>query len=83
MIRGGEALLYIGVKSGRLVMFTSVEALQEQACKALADMLHRHMGGSVTIKDCNGVPLTQRGGVTVALRAAGFAPSPQGMKLYR
>lgn len=83
VIRGGEALLYIGVKSGRLVMFTSVEALQEQACKALADMLHRHMGGSVTIKDCNGVPLTQRGGVTVALRAAGFAPSPQGMKLYR
>lgn len=83
VIRGGEALLYIGVKSGRLVMFTSVESLQEQACKALADMLHRHMGGSVTIKDCNGVPLTQRGGVTVALRAAGFAPSPQGMKLYR
>lgn len=83
VLRGGDALLYAAPKSGRLVMFDEPISLAERACTALADMLRRLPGGSVTFRDCNGVPLTARLAVTPALRAAGFAPSPQGMKLYR
>lgn len=83
VLRGGDALLYAAPRSGRLVMFDEPMSLAERACTALADMLRRLPGGSVTFRDCNGVPLTARLPVTPALRAAGFAPSPQGMKLYR
>lgn len=83
VLRGGDALLYAAPRSGRLVMFDEPMSLAERACTALADMLRHLPGGSVTFRDCNGVPLTARLPVTPALRAAGFAPSPQGMKLYR
>ena len=75
-------LLYATPRSGRLVMFDEPLSLAERACTALADMLRRLPGGSITFKDCNGAPLTARLPLTPALRSAGFAPSPQGMKLY-
>ena len=83
VMRGGDALLYATPRSGRLVMFDGPMSLVDRACTALADMLRRLPGKSVTFRDCNGVPLTARLPVTPALRAAGFAPCPQGMKLYR
>ncbi|MDE5640875.1 MAG: ATP-dependent helicase, partial [Bifidobacterium castoris] len=82
-LRGGDGLLYPAPRSGRVVKFEEPTSLSDRALEALADMLRRLPGGSVTFRDCNGVPLTARLPVTPALRAAGFAPSPQGMKLYR
>ena len=82
VMRGGDMLLYATPRSGRLVMFDEPLSLAERACTALADMLRRLPGGSITFKDCNGAPLTARLPLTPALRSAGFAPSPQGMKLY-
>lgn len=83
VMRHGHALLYLATRTGKMVLYSDVHTVQQQACQALADALHRDVGGSITITSCNGIAMTHRMPIMQSLRAAGFAPSPQGMKLYR
>ncbi|MEE1296099.1 MAG: DEAD/DEAH box helicase [Bifidobacterium sp.] len=83
VLRAGSALLYCATKSGRLLTFSDVDTLLRPACAALADACRRVPGQSVTLKECDGQPLTRPLPITPSLRAAGFTPTPQGLRLYR
>lgn len=83
VIRGGRALLYVSIGSGRVLAFDSTQTLLRSAATALAESCSRRHGASITLKDCNGLPLNLHNPMTAALRYAGFSPTPQGLKLYR
>ena len=70
-------------KSHKIATFTDDEPTLRSACAELAYTLQRRSGGSVSFAEMNGEPLNAHNGARRLLRAAGFADSPQGMKLYR
>lgn len=82
VLRGGIALIYAS-KNGKIMTFTDADTVLRQACLALADACRRGETGTITLKECNGIPLTRVQHITQFLRAAGFTPCPQGLKLYR
>lgn len=53
-----------------------------RAMTELAYYLRRQYQSTVFFAEINGQPLTMRGPLQSTMRAAGFVPSPQGMKLY-
>lgn len=82
VLHGGDVVLYAARGTGRMATFREGESLLRPACAALADACRRSDTG-VTLKECDGRPLTRPQPVTPFLRAAGFTPCPQGLRLYR
>ena len=70
-------------KSHKLVSFTDDEPTLRSACTELTYTLQRLPSGSVSFAEMNGESLNACDDVRRLLRAAGFADSPQGMRLYR
>ncbi|NEG70143.1 DEAD/DEAH box helicase [Bifidobacterium choloepi] len=84
VLRHGEPVLVANVKGKKLVAFTDVDSLLNQAAGELAYMLQRNAGaGPVTFSEANGEAIGVASPLYHPLRAAGFTPTPQGMKLYR
>ncbi|WEV69868.1 DEAD/DEAH box helicase [Bifidobacterium sp. ESL0775] len=88
----GKPILYAIPSSHHLLCFDATDFELQRAVTKLADTLReryesgRRNGnkhGSVTFRDVNGEPLAALSYYAQLLRAAGFTPSPQGMKLYR
>ncbi|WEV63502.1 DEAD/DEAH box helicase [Bifidobacterium sp. ESL0732] len=88
----GKPILYAIPSSHHLLCFDATDFQLQRAITQLADTLRSKYAsglrsgnrrGSVTFRDVNGEPFTALNHYTQLLRASGFTPSPQGMKLYR
>lgn len=79
----GVPVVYAAVKGHHLTTFTDDGDTLRRAFTELAYTLQRRPSGSITFADLNGEPLTARTEAAHILRAAGFTPCPQGMRLYR
>ncbi|RSX55786.1 DEAD/DEAH box helicase [Bifidobacterium dolichotidis] len=83
VLRNGVPVVFASPKSKKLQAFTSEEAVLQPACAELAYYFGQEFGMPVAFTQCNGLPIQIGQPMFHALRAAGFTPSPQGMKLYR
>lgn len=79
----GAPVMFAMPKSHKIASFTDDEPTLRSACAELAYTLQRLPSGSVSFAEMNGESLNARNDARRLLRAAGFADSPQGMKLYR
>ena len=79
----GAPVMFAMPKSHKLVSFTDDEPTLRSACTELTYTLQRLPSGSVSFAEMNGESLNACDDVRRLLRAAGFADSPQGMRLYR
>ena len=79
----GAPVMFAMPKSHKIASFTDDEPTLRSACAELAYTLQRLPSGSVRFAEMNGESLNARNDARRLLRAAGFADSPQGMKLYR
>lgn len=88
----GRPCVYVAVSSHHLICFDATDFELQRAFTHLADTLraqfeslwrneNRHR--NVTFRDVNGETLSPSNHYAQLLRAAGFVPSPQGMRLYR
>ncbi|EFA23411.1 DEAD/DEAH box helicase [Bifidobacterium gallicum] len=83
VLRDGVPIVFAALRGKRLMAFSTVESLLESACAELAYQCHQTLGAPVTFTVCNAQPIRVGQPIFHALRAAGFTPTPQGMKLYR
>ena len=79
----GAPVMFAMPKSHKIASFTDDEPTLRSACAELAYTLQRLPSGSVSFAEMNGESLNARNDARRLLRAAGFADSQQGMKLYR
>ena len=79
----GAPVMFAMPKSHKIASFTDDEPTLRSACAELAYTLQRLPSGSVSFAEMNGESLNACNDARRLLRAAGFADSPQGMKLYR
>nr|WP_109136662.1 hypothetical protein [Bifidobacterium catulorum] len=86
VIVDGAAILYAAPRSHHLTVLAPIDDAHERVLRRalgeLAYALRRRYQSTVLFSDVNGIPLTSRTTMRVWMRAAGFTPSPQGMKLY-
>ncbi|WP_125979424.1 DEAD/DEAH box helicase [Bifidobacterium goeldii] len=83
VLHQGELVLFATPKSHHLLAFHTSNTQLRAACAELAFALPRHIPSSVSFIDLNGIPLNRLAEESHILHAAGFTPSPQGMKLCR
>nr|WP_226921575.1 ATP-dependent helicase [Georgenia subflava] len=80
----GELVLYVEKGGRTLLSFTGDRAALDLAAAALAEVAGDGTLGTVTLSRVDGVPaLEAQGAPAEALRAAGFGPTPRGLRLHR
>jgi ATP-dependent helicase Lhr and Lhr-like helicase len=86
----GVPILYATPAGHHLIRFASTDYEMRRALNALADTirqwydsgLFKHAKGGIWFRDINGEPIVSGSDLSRLMRAAGFAPTPQGAKLY-
>jgi ATP-dependent helicase Lhr and Lhr-like helicase len=88
----GKPCVYAAVSGHHLICFDATDFELQRAFTHLADTLgaqyeslwcNENRRGNVTFRDVNGETLSPSNHYAQLLRSAGFAPSPQSMRLYR
>ncbi|HSY15970.1 MAG TPA: hypothetical protein VK816_08290, partial [Jatrophihabitantaceae bacterium] len=80
VVGDGECLLYVERGGRTMLSFTADEALLRLAADALALAVREGLLGRLSVEQADGAPVTTSS-LGIALEAAGFRPTPRGLRL--